>query len=249
MEKVYSCVKESYVLSDLTTKKEQSEKEIFAAILAHGLKTPTIAQIRSLELLLSGALGSFTKEKKDMLINTLESCKYMYSMINNILSAYKYEKNDRILINKSFDFYTLVKDCCIKLSRYASAKKQNISLESHVKNPIINADEMQIKHAVKNIIIESLSRGYSNTQISVKIGKEKNNIIFAVENKSPYIPTDIINKVFEKSPQGAAKFNKIGSNLRLYLARRIIAAHGGLMFASSVDNSCTFGFRVPYFKK
>ncbi len=91
MEKVYSCVKESYVLSDLTTKKEQSEKEIFAAILAHGLKTPTIAQIRSLELLLSEALGAFNDEQKELLYQTLESCRYMYNMINNAIFAYRME--------------------------------------------------------------------------------------------------------------------------------------------------------------
>ncbi len=250
MEKVYSCLGRSLFLNGFNSTEEncQNDKEIFAAILTHDLKTPTIAQIRSLEIILSGALGSFNEEQKEMLFQTLESCKNMYAMINNVLSAYKYERQNKVLLNKVFNFYNLAKECCVEFSRYADTKGQNIALQCNLKNIFVEADEVQLKYAIKNILLESLSRGYPNTKINVVLEKEKNGIVFAVKCQSPNITKEVLNNVFKKYPCGTAKYNKVGSSLRLYLARRIISAHDGLMLASSENNISMFGFVIPVCK-
>ena len=69
-------------------------KNNFAEILKHDLKTPVIAQIRILELLLSGHFGKLKVEQSDILISTLDSCKYLYKTLSDIISAYKTENKD-----------------------------------------------------------------------------------------------------------------------------------------------------------
>ncbi len=56
------------------------------------LKTPTLAQIRTIELLFAGAFGPLGEVQKEMLGQVLNSCKYMYGMISYILSTYKFRK-------------------------------------------------------------------------------------------------------------------------------------------------------------
>lgn len=117
----------------------ETHNEAFAATLTHDLKTPVIAQIRSLELLLGGAFGELNKEQKEMLSGTLESCKYMHTMISDILSAYKYENGDVRLINRDFDFYALVKECCVELTSAAQSKGQTITLKSSSRRLLFTA--------------------------------------------------------------------------------------------------------------
>ena len=221
-------------------------REVFTSLLTHDIKTPTIAQIRSLELLLSGAFGNFNEEQKEILSQTLESCKYMYNMIKNALCAYKFENQQALLLNDSFDFYTLAKECCIENSSIASAKGQNIALKCLTKKNIINADRGKIKHAIVNILTECISRAYENTQINVLIEGAKESLVFSVNINTKDIPPDILSKIFDKSPQGVAKFNKIGSAIRLHLAQRIINEHCGYVLATSQNGNTTLGFMLPY---
>lgn len=227
----------------------ETHNEAFAATLTHDLKTPVIAQIRSLELLLGGAFGELNKEQKEMLSGTLESCKYMHTMISDILSAYKYENGDVRLINMDFDFYALVKECCVELTSAAQSKGQTITLKSSSRAPFIYGDRAQLKRAVMNLISNSISHGYENSEITAVIEETKEGTAFVSINECPDIPGEILDKVFEKYATGAAKFNKVGTGPGLYLSQRIISAHLGSMTAKSENNHTTFGFIVPHKKR
>lgn len=72
-------------------KELEERKNTFIATLTHDLKTPTIAQIRALDLLLGEAFGSLVDEQKEMLEQIKSSCKYMYDLIFTILDTYLYD--------------------------------------------------------------------------------------------------------------------------------------------------------------
>ena len=69
----------------------EERKNTFIATLTHDLKTPTIAQIRALDLLLGEAFGPLVDEQKEMLEQIKSSCKYMYDLIFTILDTYLYD--------------------------------------------------------------------------------------------------------------------------------------------------------------
>lgn len=221
-------------------------KETFSAMLKHDLKTPTIAQIRSLELVLSGALGELNEQQNDLLTQTLESCRCMYDMINSALNTYKYQDCELTLLSKKFDFYELAKNCCVELAKIASAKGQCINLKCTTNKTIINADKKQIKYAIINLLSECISRGYENSKIEVLIEHTKNKIVFGINIKCSDIAPYVLDKIFESAPEGLAKFNIIGTSLRLPLVYKIVSAHHGLMYAVSNGGMTSFSFFLPY---
>ena len=227
----------------------ETHKETFVATLTHDLKTPTIAQIRSLELLLGGTFGKLSEEQNEMISQTLDSCRYMLTMISDVLSTYKYENGDARLVNEDFDFYNLAKECCLELTNLASTKGQKINLKCADKTPLVYGDRTQLKRVVMNLISNSISHGYAGSDINVVIEQTNEGIVFTSNNQSPDIPDEILDKVFEKYVSGAAKFNKVGTGLGLYLSQRIISAHLGSMIASSKNNHTSFGFIIPHHKK
>ena len=55
-----------------------------------------------------------------------------------------------------------------------------------------------------------------------------------------------MSNLFKKYVSHAAKFNKIGVGLGLYLSKQIIDAHNGEIYGESFkDNHNTFGFIIP----
>ena len=55
-----------------------------------------------------------------------------------------------------------------------------------------------------------------------------------------------MNNLFKKYVSHAAKFNKVGVGLGLYLSKQIIDAHDGEIYAKSFeDNHNIFGFVLP----
>ena len=233
-----------YVLPQ-NTEAVENIKEAFNSTLKHDLKTPTIAQIRSLELVLSGIFGELNFEQREVLTHTLESCRYMYVMINNAINTYSADDPKDLFTRKEFNFCTLVKECCIELTKMAGAKGQNINFKSQMQEILIKAHKTQLKHALTNVLYECISRGYENTGINVLVEKLPNMVSFTVNANSPNIAPQVLNEIFKNAPVGSAKFNKIGASLGLSLAYKIITSHQGIMFAESEDNIVTFKFLIP----
>lgn len=228
----------SFQIRTLMDNELEKQRETFIATLSHDLKTPTIAQMRSLELLLNGSLGKLSEEQKDMINLTLESCRYMYDMVSTVLSTYKYENGEIYLDKKNFDVETLCGECCENIQNIM--KEKNLALKvynSKLRTNLIKADKIQIKRAITNILKSSLSYAYKNSEVSIFLeNNDDGDFIFKVQNISPYIDAELIEDLFKKYTTHASKFNRVGDGLALYLARQIVEEHGGEIIAENYEN-------------
>ncbi len=234
-------------------KEDEQKKETFVATLTHDLKTPTIAQIRMLELLLEGAFGTLSEEQKEVIEQVLKSAKYMLGMISRVLYVYKFENGSATLEYQTFNFKELVFECTKELEALFYDRNLEFEIKTSLgerekEDMTVSADKIQIRRAIVNLISNSISYANKNTKIKIEISKENENFVFTVTNSSPYIPPDILNTLFEKytSSPSNSKLSSNGCGLGLYLTERIISAHGGKMIAkSSIENINTFGFIIP----
>lgn len=237
------------ILGNTDTAKEiEQKKETFVATLTHDLKTPTIAQIRMIELLLEGAFGNLSNEQQEILSQMLKSAKYMLGMISRVLYIYKFENGDITLEYQSFDFKELVLECAKELTPLSSDRSLELEIKSENDDTTVSADKIQIRRAIINLISNSISYAYRDTKIEIEIKSWEDSLELAVKNSSPYIPPEILNTLFEKyvSNPANSRLNSNGCGLGLYLTERIISAHSGKMIAkSSKEGKNTFGFKIP----
>ncbi|MBR6301329.1 hypothetical protein IKR55_01180 [bacterium] len=73
--------KERHALSCLMS----TQTENYKSVLKHHIKTPVLAQIRALELLLKGNYGKLNKRQTEMIEMTLKSCRHSYKIIHGQL--------------------------------------------------------------------------------------------------------------------------------------------------------------------
>jgi len=102
------------------------------------------------------------------------------------------------------------------------------------------------------MISNAMSYAFNNTEIELILEENDEDIIFCTMNESPYMPPDVLNRIFDKYVSGSTctKFNKTGTGLGLYLSERIISAHNGKIIAQSfVDNRNKIGFSLPKIQK
>lgn len=226
-------------------KRISEQRETYIATLSHDLKTPTIAQVRALELMLSGQFGEFNQEQKDMLKLTLDSCNYMYDMVYTLLSTYKFENGDISLNFSSFNFTKVVKESIKELMNLA--KENYITIEfGDFKPVVITADRIEMKRVVVNLLSNAINYAFQNSRVSISVKISGKNLEFYVKNSSPYIEPSVMNGLFRKYVTHSDKFNKVGVGLGLYLSKKIVEAHGGKIIAKSFKNqSNIFGFSIP----
>ncbi len=236
-------------LEDINERKEaEQSKETYVATLTHNLKTPTIAQIRMLELLLNDTCGELNPEQREIMEQMLKSAKYMLGMISRVLAVYKFENGNIKLEYKDFDLKELMFECCNELLPLAEERNLKLEFQTNSNDYLISADKMQIRRVLINLISNSISYALKNTVIKIILENEGGELVFKTTNSSPYIPPDILNTLFNKyvSNPAHSKFDGIGTGLGLYLTKKIIAAHNGTMIAkSSKENENTFGFKIP----
>ena len=224
------------------------QRETYISTLSHDLKIPTLAQIRALELLVNGNLGSVNDGQKEMLNLTLDSCYCMYDMLSTILTTYKYENNDIILNYEKIHMLKLLDEAFSKSVRAMHNKNIKVRVKAKDKFVSFYADKIQMKKAFENLIDFCVSNAYTDTEIICEIEKINNSnaVFISLGFESPYVSHETIQNMFKMYTTASEKMDKVGSSLNLYLAKQIINAHNGkINVESKKSNYNNYNIELP----
>lgn len=236
------------IFQNIDNEKEIEErKDTFIATLTHDLKTPTLAQIRALDLLLNSAFGELNNEQKGIVSQIKQSCKYMNSLIFTILDTYLYDNGQTKICSNTFNITELIDETLHELSNLIQERKQNVTVKYDIKSNKIVADRFQLKRVLVNLITNAINYGFKESTIEIILDETETETTLKVQNKGQYIPQEKLTEMYEKFKKTEnAKFRKTSTGLGLYLSKQIIDAHNGKVFAqSSEDDICVFGFTLP----
>ncbi len=226
------------------------QKEQFIATLTHDLKTPVIAQTRSMELLLKGMFGKLTEEQKDILELTLESCSNLHNLISAIQYSYKFDNEEIILAPTDVNIMNIIAECCDEVSKLAQERRVEIIVKSRLKQNKVIADKKFLKDAILYLIENSISYAYEKTKIYLELSDKNEELSLKIHTRSPYIPENLLQKMFDRYLGQTQTYSKIGFCLKLYYSGQIIQAHKGKIFACSDPlNKNTFGFTIPQIRE
>ena len=223
----------------------KEERNIFTTILNHDIKTPLIAQMRSLELVLKGQFGKLDDENKEILSEVFNSNCFLLEIITNAIFLADFENEQPKPVVENIDFFEEIKDCCNVVKNFAQEKSQNIILKPiKSKNINLQADRRFIQKILYNILAGSISFGFEKSDIEIFIKENKETISFYAKNKSVYMTKEKLESLFEDK-KNMTDFNQLGMSLNLNIAKKLIMAHNWSIIAESKkDNSLSFGFVV-----
>lgn len=127
------------------------------------------------------------------------------------------------------------------------AEAKEISLQVQTSNDPIpaRADHQRILQVLGNLITNALKVSSSGKSLRVRAQCRGDDVYFSVADEGPGIAASRVGRIFDRFAQGTRPDRK-GLGLGLYIAKRIVDAHGGRIWVDSeVGRGSTFQFTVP----
>ncbi len=224
---------------------ENNQKEMFIATLAHDLKTPLLAQIKSLEMIKKGIWGSLNPEQAEIISIIIESSEFMKKMLYSLLEIYRL-KSGKISINpEKFDSEILIQSCIKEINNLAKSCNINIKYTNSAVNTVIVGDKTLIKRVILNLLDNSISYAYKNSRIDITLNGDEQFLVIKIKNIGNEIKKEFSQHIFEKYVTGQNLNQKQGTGLGLYYCKVAVEAHNGEIILKNNKNINEFIIKIP----
>jgi PAS domain S-box-containing protein len=241
--------KKRYVLiiKDITTEKEiETLKEDFVATLTHDLKVPIVAASNMIDLFLANKFGDISEKQKFALDNMKASNKSLLDLVQILLETYKLKDQGIQLVKEKVEINPFIEEIISEMKPLVSEAKLKLTFTPTQNPTTIEADPMQLRRVIKNLISNAIDHSNTKKSIDIEIGKIQNFTTISVIDYGQGIPEKEIKMIFNKYYSAAKKLRKVGTGLGLYLSQQIAVAHGGEIIATSEENVRTeFCIKIP----
>lgn len=224
-----------------------STKDKLFSIIAHDLKNPFHSINSSLDLLITEGDSFTEKERKDFLINILNTSKKAYALLENLLQWSLNQMNKIEFAPEKLELNKLITESVNLLSGNASIKNIKI-IEKQLNDVYVFADKNMLSSIIRNLLNNAIkfTPDYGTVEIESNIVGQ--NIEISVKDSGVGIPEKDIKKLF-KIDQSFSTYgtrNEKGTGLGLILCKEFVEKNGGkLKVESEPGKGSKFTFTIP----
>jgi signal transduction histidine kinase len=103
-----------------------------------------------------------------------------------------------------------------------------------------------LRAAIANVVRNALSYSPADTVVSVSVRRQSGRATVSVRDRGPGIPVAQREDIFDPFSRGsAAHLARSGHGLGLFIARRVLEAHGGRIWLESGSRGAAFHLQLP----
>lgn len=223
-------------------------KSEFVSMASHQLRTPLTSIKGYLDMVLQGDLGKVSATQRAVLSEAFLSSERMVTLINDFLNISRLQTGKFVIDRTEGDLKELVVSQISMLQ--VIAKQHNLTIKETIDKtvPSMNIDVDKLRQVIVNFIDNAIYYSKPGTIVRVKLVREKDHIVFTVKDTGIGVPESEKAKLFTRffRAQNARRRRPDGTGVGLFLAKKVVALHGGqIIFESEEDKGSLFGFRVP----
>jgi signal transduction histidine kinase len=240
----------SYVESKEEVKREerkigQLRSEIMAT-LSHELRTPLAAIKGYSTALLLDEIDWPAEKQKEFLGLIDEECNNLQVMIGDMLDASIIDAGQMVIQKQPVRLPILVKDIAEEMQFRTDAHK--IIVEFPDDFPIVDIDPRKITQVVRNILDNSIKYSPNGGLIVIRGQVRPKDVVISVADQGVGISPEDLIPLFEKyfRVKASTGYHIAGTGLGLPVARSLVEAHGGKIWAESeVEEGTSLYFSLP----
>jgi PAS domain S-box-containing protein len=131
---------------------------------------------------------------------------------------------------------------------YSVARQKNIAIKQDIPDslPEIDADSQRLRQVMFNLLGNAVKFSEKGGSVSVKAETRNNDLLVQVTDQGVGIAQDAMPYIFDKYYKAENEASAGGLGLGLYISKQIIEAHGGKIWAESMEgDGSTFSFTLP----
>ncbi|MDN5274923.1 MAG: putative Histidine kinase [Candidatus Saccharibacteria bacterium] len=223
-------------------------KDEFVSMASHQLRTPLTSVKGYISMVLEGDAGRITATQRKLLSEAFTSSERMVHLIGDFLNVSRLQTGKFMLEQRQIDLSKITAQEIDSLQTTAQAHGLKLDFHSPSYFPLLYIDEGKIRQVLMNFIDNAIYYSEEGTTITVKLSIEAGYAVLQVYDTGIGVPkaeqAHLFTKFFRAT--NARKQRPDGTGVGLFLAKKVVLAHGGTMLFESVeDQGSTFGFRLP----
>ena len=238
------------LVQDLTRlRRLETVRRDFISNLSHELRTP-LASLKALtETLRDGALDDPPAARHFM--GRIETeVDALTQMAQELLDLSRIESG-RIELNlQGIAPQTILQRAADRMRMQADRAEINLTLDCPSELPPVHADVARIEQVLVNLIHNGIKFTSTGGSVTLSAAVDSAKIRFAVADSGMGIPSRDLPRIFERFYKADRARASRGTGLGLSISKHLVEAHGGTIWAESVEGrGSTFYFSLPIAKE
>lgn len=224
-------------------------RDEFLSIASHELRTP----LTPLHIVLQSLLGDRSKDVletlpeqrlRGMLTRCERQVQRLTSLVEGLLDVSRISAGPLQLEYEVLDMSDLTRDIVGRFAEELSRAECTIDLQ--VAASVVGMwDRFRIEQVITNLLTNALKYG-PKKPIEITLQRADRNAYFRITDHGIGINADHVKRIFGRFERAVSPREYGGLGLGLYIARRIVEAHGGTIeVASEPGHGAAFSFQLP----
>lgn len=219
--------------SNKTHNKLGSEASELISFVAHQIKSPMVAIKGYADLLANGHYGVLPEEAREIALKVKAASERSLDLAENLLDLKRIEEGKMKYVFEAVNLVEVVQGVCGELQPLADKKKLKLTFHPWEGETKVHADKRTLHQVLQNLVdnaIKYTDRGY----VKIEIEHSKEVAVVKVSDSGRGMPDELRKTAFDKFTRDASVHQIIhGVGLGLFIAKNIIEAHKGKIWAES----------------
>ena len=228
------------------TKELDRSRDMLLAVLSHDLRTPLSTVLIATQHAVNGP--SLDDENRSLMQRAVRSVKRMKQMIDDLHDFTRSRLGPDVAINRcETDLGAVLRDAVSEMDGLTSAHVFAMEVEGDLRG---FWDGPRLSQVLANLLQNAVEHGDTTRPIVASAKGMSAEVVLAVYNHGPVIPAGELSGLFaplKRFRNGVSSRSTVHNmGLGLYIAERIVHAHGGhIAVTSSSDDGTRFTVTLP----
>jgi two-component system OmpR family sensor kinase/two-component system sensor histidine kinase BaeS len=221
------------------------QRRNMVADIAHELRTPLTVVQGGLEAMLDGVYDL----SPENIASIHRQTALLGRLVADLRDLAQAEAGQLVLDWQSVNLKELVAQANDGLQSQAHIKGVTLQVDTQDELPQIRGDEQRLQQVIFNLLSNALRHTPAGGTITARVESKEDRVVVSVEDTGIGIPTKDLPHVFERfyRVDRSRARSTGGSGLGLTIAKRIVKAHDGRIWAESwLGAGSTFAFSLPF---
>lgn len=230
---------------DVTADRELDRmKSSLVSTVSHELRTPLAAIKGYASTLLADDVEWDRASQHEFLTIISDESDRLTNLVNNLLDLSRIEAGSLKLSREKCDIEAMIQRA-MKQTHLSPGNRFEIRVEP--KLPTLYADPPRLESILRNLIENAVKYAGSDAQVTIQVGRQREEFVFRVMDSGPGIPEGERERVFEsfyRVDDSLARLTS-GAGLGLAICQGLVRAHGGRIWVETQAAGGGVAFTIP----
>ena len=218
-------------------------KSAILSSVSHELRTPLSTIKASASSLRGKEVGWDSPARADLIAAIDDEADHLNILVGNLLDMSRIESGALKPKREWNILAEIVEGVLVRMKHLAAEHMLAVDIPESL--PLVPVDYVQMEQVFTNLVSNSLKYAPAGTVVCIQARAEGESLLVQVNNQGPQIPSEDLERIFDKFYRTTNADRVTGTGLGLSICKGIIEAHGGRIWAENIPDGLAFKFTLP----